>query len=142
MKLIKQQIILFWILYFTIIVLSNISNFLIELEILSKTWSFNSNNFQILEAMTKIYYFPKTINLTIFAIIILLQGTTLFSFAFGLISKNTRIIYTGFIIAISIFSIFILGAEIFIYYSMITKHFIILASLIVSLMCFNQEEKT
>ena len=119
---IKRIVVLFWGLYFTIVVATNLCDALKEVGVLSTTWPFASGNFGFIQQVISIYSLPDGIAWVVYIIIILLEVTIALHFwkAFlnreGLESSSGRSVISAFGFAISLWCIFILADELFITY--------------------------
>ncbi len=122
----KQIILLFWCIWFSIAFLSNLTDFLISTNTITSSL-FRSNNYSALEKIIHIYNVPHYFLNVLFILDIFVQGLSAILFLIAAFCCWIRIyiwqtINMAFIISISLWAIFLIMEESFIAYSYEATH--------------------
>ena len=121
-EFLKRIILLFWAVYFSIVVASNLGDGLKGLGLLSEGWAFASGNYSMIEQVISIYALPASVAGIFFAFVIIWEALTAFYFfrAFrdpaDLQTSNKQKITIAFTFAIVLWILFILSDELFLAY--------------------------
>lgn len=136
--IIKQGILAFWGLWFTVVLLSDITNFLQVLQILPENFAFTSKNYDLVAKYLNGYNIhSRQVIISIFLLIIAWALIAAFLFWCSLFSKNIDVAYLAFIISISMTAFFILADEFFIQYQIEHNHIMRLMFQCVTLLTFH-----
>lgn len=116
----KRVLILYWAVWLSVVVITNIFNGLIILDVLGSSWEITSGNYGFIAQTTKIYDIPRIVNEFLFLGVIIWEtvGAILLWRAFtrfrGTTESSMRPVYLAFIVTISLFAAFTVVTEIFI----------------------------
>ncbi len=135
---VKQIILLFWSMWFSIIVTTNFFDYLKSVNYLNKGWKFASGNFKAMLETTAIYHTPRTFVLILYLGVIMWQISCAFFFWRAFIlsfskNKKSHSFYLAFSLAIGLFASFAISTEIFIDYSTEETFIRIFTALLISL---------
>ena len=124
---IKRGLLLFWALWHSIALTTNITDGLKALKLLPDTWGFASGNYLFIRTLTGIYTLPEWLVAIFFLGVLLLEGlaTLLFWRAFrGFKGKDPEIapIYPAFTVSLALWAAFMIADEILIAYEIEQVH--------------------
>lgn len=136
----QQGIILFWALWFTLVALSDLANFLQTLNLLPSSFSFSSNNYKLIVKSLSFHTTPNhRLALWLFGIILLWVLLIAILFWCALFSPNylqLKISYVAFLLSLAMTACFVLWDELFIQYDLEHGHIIRLGFQLITLMMF------
>ncbi len=136
---IKMGLVLFWCLWITIVFLTNIFEGLKILDVLPKSWNFESKNFITIQKTTAVYAVPDSINkLLLFGVIIWQAGLVLLFWAAFFLSLKVQGVDLGavnlaFGLNLALWAAFMLADEIFRHYQGESSHIQIFIGQLVTL---------
>lgn len=136
----KQGILLFWALWFTVAWLANTCDGLKACHLLGAGWRFASGNYALLVETTKKYRPPPWLNAMLFGGIILWQGCAALLFwcalsVFqGLHRPGENVLYAAFLVSLALWAAFIVADEIFLAYETEDTHLRVFTAQAISLL--------
>lgn len=119
---IKRGLLLFWALWFSIVLTSNVSDGLKALKALPETWAFASGNYALTVRVTAIYHTPTWMVAILFSGLVIWEGLGAFLFWYsfrqfsGLKGPGLAAVYTAFAVSLALWATFVIADEIFIAY--------------------------
>ncbi len=125
---IKRGALLFWALWFSIALSTNITDGLKAFEVLPDTWGFASGNYLFMQTVTSIYSFPEWLVAVLFLGVLLWEGLAMWLFwrAFkdfkGIKGPGLDHAYTAFAVSLALWASFMLADEILIAYEVEQVH--------------------
>jgi len=134
----KQGIILFWALWFTIVTCSDFTSFLQMHQLIPDTFPFNSRNYDLIAQFLLVYgshshFFQQGISLVILLWALLITVSFWVSFIFKI---NDKFAYFAFNFSFSMTAFFILVDECFIKYDIEHGHLIRLSVQLLTFLVF------
>ncbi len=135
----KLGLLLFWCLWFSLVLLTNLIEGLQIVGVLSKRWKLASNNYELIGKASSIYHASTWLNQLLFAGVIAWQGISAVLFwrslylAWGANSLDTPALTLAFAFGLSLFAAFMLSDELFHYYQGERSHLEIFTGLLVTL---------
>lgn len=138
--IIKQGLLLFWALWFSIAATTNIFDGLKVLGLLAHSWAFASGNYSFIVEITHVYNAPGWLTAFFFMLIIIWECAAAFLLwqAFrkftGTNNKSLALIYNAFTVSMALWACFIIADEIFIAYKVENTHRQLLALQLLSLL--------
>jgi hypothetical protein len=136
----KQGVLLFWALWFTVAWLANTCDGLKACHVLGAGWRFASGNYALMVETTQKYHTPRWLNAVLFGGVILWQGCAalLFWFALsvfqGLHRPGGNALYTAFLVSLALWAAFIIADEIFLAYETEDTHLRVFTAQAISLL--------
>lgn len=140
-KFIQRIIILFWSLWFTLVSLSDITNFLQLAHILPVDFVFTSKNYDLVHQYLSLFGFNSfALSLLLFGMIVSAAILISITFWISTFTMNPVWINLAFLSSILLTMFFILCDEIFIQYTIEHGHTIRLTLLLISFMYFKEKK--
>jgi hypothetical protein len=139
-----RGLLLFWALWFSVVLASNIGDALREAGLLPAGWRFASGNFALLAESFSVYALPRSSAAAAFSLVLVLQLAAAFLFWRAACEPASRVLQAGASIArpffpgIGLFGGFLVFDEILLIYrrfpNLETTHFVIFCALLLSLL--------
>lgn len=141
LSVLKQGILLFWAVWFTLVFFANVLDGLKALGLLENRWKLASGNWVAIKETTAIYKTPAWLAPILFTGVVVWEGLStvlmwraLLAFA-GLGDQlGLSAVYAAFGVGLALFAAFLIADEIFVGYAMGAKHMLVFLTLIVSLL--------
>jgi hypothetical protein len=137
--LLKRLLLLFWAVWFSVVLLTNLTDAGRALGLLGESWTFASHNWQAIQETTARYKAPTTVNAVLFAGVILWQAiaTGLFWWAgWGFRRKGSarKTVYLAFTASLLLWGAFLVADEVFINYNLESVHIRLFVAHLVTLL--------
>lgn len=135
----KRSLLLFWTVWLTVVLLSNLADAGKAAGLLGESWAFASGNFAVIKETTARYAIPDLVNALLFAGVIIWQAlaTILFWWAvwpFRGRQSGGRILYLAFTTSLLLWGAFLIADEVFIAYPLESTHFRLFVAQLVTLL--------
>jgi hypothetical protein len=147
-KLLAEGLVLFWSLWWSVIVVTNLMEALRALGVLAEDWKFASGNYSLISQTTAIYDLPAWVNGLLFVCVILWQMIccVLFWRTFRNLREKPTLassdVIEAFVVSLALWAALIIADEIFISYEMEGIHLrILLAQMVTLLLLLHIGEK-
>lgn len=124
----KRYLLLFWSLWFSVVLSTNVCDALQELGLLGEPWRFASGNFRFLSETTARYHVPGAVNAVLFLGVLLWEGSATFFFwrtwweTRDRLVKKARFLYPAFSVSLLLWAAFLLADEMLIAYAVAATH--------------------
>jgi hypothetical protein len=137
--LLKRLLLLVWAVWFSIVVLTNLTDAGKGLGLLDESWTFASGNWKILRETTARYKTPDVVNAVLFAGVILWEAVAAVLFwwsAWSYRGRNSarKAVYLAFMTALLLWGAFLVADEVFISYRLASAHLPLFISHLVTLL--------
>lgn len=126
--LIKRGVLLFWALWFSIAVITNVTDGLKALAVLPEQWRFASGNYFLMAKVTALYHTPEWVVAVLFIGVMVWEtvAAALFWRSFmnfaGIERQGQAELHTAFAVSLSLWGAFLIIDEIFIVYTIEQAH--------------------
>jgi hypothetical protein len=137
--LLKLGLLLFWCLWFSMVLLTNLIEGLQIVGALPKRWKLASNNYELIGKASSIYHAPTWLNQLLFTGVIVWQAVSAILFwrslylAWSANNLNLPALTLAFAFGLGLFAAFMLSDELFHYYQGERSHLEIFTGLLVTL---------
>jgi hypothetical protein len=125
--LLKRLLLLFWAVWLSVVVLSNLADAGKGLGLLGESWAFASVNWKYIQDTTARYGTPASVNAILFAVVILWEAIAAgFFWQAGLSfrgrSSARKPVYLAFTASLLLWGAFLVADEIFVSYQLESTH--------------------
>lgn len=125
--LLKRLLLLFWAVWLSVVILSNLADAGKGLGLLGESWAFASGNWNLIQETTARYRTPAVVNAVLFAGVILWEGIAVVLFwragwSFRGRSSARKAVYLAFTISLLLWSAFLVADEVLIAYTLESTH--------------------
>lgn len=125
--LLKRFLLLFWAVWFSVVVLSNLADAGKGLGLLGESWAFASGNWKYIQDTTARYRTPGSVNAILFAGVILWEVIAAVMFwwaglSFPGRSPSRKPVYLAFTASLLLWGAFLVADEVFVSYPLESTH--------------------
>lgn len=113
-RLLKRAILLFWALYFTLILASNLTDGLKAMGMLPEWFRFVSGNYRLIAKVTSIYNTPPEIVAVLFVGVLLWEALAALLFWRAFVRFEPQDALSAFVVGLALWATFIIMDELFI----------------------------
>jgi len=137
---IKRELLFFWALWFSVVVVTNVTDGMKALAILPDTWPLASGNYAFIGKVMSVYNPPTALVAALFALVVLWEALATFLFwrAFrrfdGVDRSGLATVYTAFAVTLALWAAFIVWDDILLVYQTTNLETVHLAILTAQLM--------
>ena len=135
----KRGLLLFWAVWLSIVVATNLLDGMKALGQLGESWAFASGNYRFLAETTARYGTPAWLNGVLFAGVVCWEGVAAVLFwlawrGFGGQGRGTRLVYAAFMAGLGLWAAFLLADELCIAYAVEDTHLLLFTAHLATLL--------
>jgi hypothetical protein len=135
----KRLLLLFWAVWFTVVLLSNVADAAKGLELLGESWAFASGNWRLVQETTARYSTPAAVNVLLFAGVLLWEAVAAVLFwragwSFRSRSLARKAVYRAFTTSLLLWAAFLVADEVLIAYPLESTHLRLFVAHLVTLL--------
>jgi hypothetical protein len=132
--LLKRGLLLFWALWLSLVLVTNVLDGAKALGLLAESWTFASGNYAFLCRTTARHGTPEWVNRVLFAGVIAWEALAALLFWLAAWTYRGRLLYPAFAVGLSLWAAFILADEVFVAYEVAGTHWRLFVAQLVTLL--------
>jgi hypothetical protein len=138
MKHVTRALLIFWAIWFSVVVASNLADALLAAGLLAPGWPFASGNFSLVAESVSVYFASRAWAAFLFLLVLLLELAVALLFWRAALRPEEAGVLRAFFAAVVLFGGFLVADEVLLVYrrfpNLETGHFVILSALLLSLL--------